>query len=236
MATHHIAAEPGDFAETVLLPGDPLRAKHIAETYLADVRLVNSVRNMLGYTGTYRGVRVSAMGTGMGIPSASIYSTELITEFGVRNLIRVGTCGAMSENIALRDVIIAISASTDSSVNRMRFGDIDFAATADWHLVRTAVEAADRLGIATHVGPIFSSDLFYLADETRFTRIHQMGALGVEMEAAGIYGAAAEQGARALAICSVSDHLLTAEAASPEERETAFGEMMQVALETAVAV
>jgi purine-nucleoside phosphorylase len=236
MATHHISAEPGDFAETVLLPGDPLRARHIAETYLTDAREVTAVRNMLGYTGTYRGVRVSTMGTGMGIPSASIYSTELITEFGVRNLIRVGTCGAMSESIALRDVIIAISASTDSNANRMRFGDVDFAATADWHLVRTAVEAADHLGISVHVGPIFSSDLFYLADETRFARIGRMGALGVEMEAAGIYGAAAEQGARALAICSVSDHLLTAEAATPEERETSFGEMMQIALETAAAL
>ncbi len=236
MPTHHISAQPGDFAETVLLPGDPLRAKHIAETHLDDVREVTAVRNMLGYTGTFRGTPVSAMGTGMGIPSASIYATELITQYGVRNLIRVGTCGAMSETIALRDVIIAMSASTDSNANRLRFGDVDFAATADWHLLSAAVAAAGRLGVAVHVGPIFSSDLFYLEDEARFGRIQRMGALAVEMEAAGIYGAAAEQGARALAICSVSDHLLHAEAASQEERQTSFDEMIRVALETAVTL
>lgn len=234
--TPHIAAESGAFAPTVLLPGDPLRARHIADTYLDDAVEVTSVRNMLGFTGTYKGVRVSAMGTGMGIPSASIYATELVTEYGVRNLIRVGTCGAVSPTVDLRDVILGIGASTDSGVNRARFDGYDFAAVADWGLLRTAADEADRLDIPVRVGSLFSGDLFYHPDDTRWERMAAMGVLAVEMEAAGLYGLAAERGVAALAICTVSDHILTGAAATPEERQTAYTSMMEIALNTAVAV
>lgn len=234
--TPHIAAEPGAFAATVLLPGDPMRARYIAETYLDEAVEVTAVRNMLGFTGTYKGVAVSAMGSGMGIPSASIYATELITDYGVRNLIRVGTCGAIAPGIGLRDVILAMGASTDSGVNRARFDGYDFAAIADWDLLRAAVEAADRLDTAVQVGNVFSGDLFYHPDESRWARFAAMGVMAVEMEAAGLYGAAAERGAAALAICTVSDHLLTGDQASSEERQTSYTAMMEIALETAVVV
>lgn len=237
MPTPHISAEKGDFAETILLPGDPLRAKHIAENHLENARLVNQVRGMLGYTGEYKGRPVSVMGTGMGIPSASIYCTELVREYGVENLIRVGTCGAMQPDIAVRDIILGMGACTNSGVNRFRFGGDDFAAIADFHLLRTAVETAERLGTPVHVGNLFSGDLFYVQDpEAAFGRIAAMGVLGAEMEAAGIYGVAAETGAKALALVMVSDHLLTEEALSSEERQTAVDEMVALALETVIAL
>ncbi len=229
--TPHISAAPGDFAPSVLLPGDPLRARHIAENFLDEVETVNEVRNMLGYTGTYHGVPISVMGTGMGIPSASIYATELINEYGVERLIRVGSCGAVTEKVAVRDVILAIGACTDSSVNRMRYGGYDFAATADFWLLEAAAEAAAEKGIEVKVGNLHSADLFYNPDPDAFDRMEAMGVLAVEMEAAGLYGAAAEHGARALTICTVSDHIRTGDWLSSDERQTSFNEMVEIALE-----
>jgi purine-nucleoside phosphorylase len=231
MPTPHIAAERGDFAPSVLLPGDPLRARHIAETFLEDVNQVNGVRNMLGYTGTYKAAPVSVMGTGMGIPSASIYATELITEFGVERLIRVGSCGGILASVELRDVILAIGACTDSGVNRVRYGGFDFAATADFDLLRAAAEAATSKGISVKVGNVHSADLFYNPDSAAFDRMEAMGVLAVEMEAAGLYGVAAEKGGRALTIATVSDHVRTGAETSAEEREQTFDQMVEIALE-----
>lgn len=219
----------------MLLPGDPLRARHVAHHHLDDAREVNAVRGMLGYTGTYRGHRISVMGTGMGIPSAAIYCTELVTNYGVTNLIRIGTCGAMQPQVKVRDVILAMGASTDSGVNRARFEGADFAAIADFGLLRRAVETAERLGTRIHVGNMFSGDLFYDPRPGRFERIAQMGILGAEMEAAGIYGIAAQHGVRALAMCTVSDHLLTEESLSSHDRQTAVDAMVTLALETAIS-
>lgn len=235
MATPHISAEKGDFAPSVLLPGDPLRAQHIAETFLDDVRQVNSVRNMLGFTGTYQGVPVSAMGSGMGIPSASIYATELVTQYGVERLVRVGSCGALQDHLALRDVILAIGACTDSGVNRVRYGGDDFAATADFDLLRAAADAAAANGIEVAVGNVHSADLFYNPDAEAFKRMQAMGVLAVEMEAAGLYGVAAENGARALTILTVSDHILKGTETSSDERQTTFDDMVKVALDAVVA-
>lgn len=231
MPTPHISASVGEFAPSILLPGDPLRAKHIAENFLDEVTQVNEVRNMLGYTGTYQGVPVSVMGTGMGIPSASIYTTELINEYQVERLIRVGSCGAVTESVAVRDVILAIGACTDSLVNRTRYGGLDFAAVADFWLLKAAAEAAATKGVAVKVGNVHSADLFYNPDPEAFNRMEAMGVLAVEMEAAGLYGAAAEHGARALTICTVSDHIRTGEATSSDEREKTFHEMVEIALE-----
>ncbi|MFP1722988.1 purine-nucleoside phosphorylase [Lonsdalea quercina] len=232
MATPHINAEMGDFADVVLMPGDPLRAKYIADTFLEDVVEVNNVRGMLGFTGTYKGRRISVMGHGMGIPSCSIYAKELITEFGVEKIIRIGSCGAVSENVKVRDVVIGMGACTDSKVNRMRFKDHDFAAIADYDLLRHAVDAANTRGVKVRVGNLFSADLFYTPDPQMFDVMEKYGVLGVEMEAAGIYGVAAEFGAKALAICTVSDHIRTQEVTTAEERQTTFNEMIEIALES----
>jgi purine-nucleoside phosphorylase len=236
LPTPHISAAPGDFAETILLPGDPLRAKHIADNYFDDAREVTAVRGMLGFTGEFKGTPISVMGTGMGIPSASIYVTELITEYGVKNLIRVGTCGSFQESVPVRGIILGMGACTDSGVNRARFDGADFAAIADFHLLRTAVEAAERLGTLVYVGNLFSGDLFYDPRPERFQRIAAMGVLGAEMEAAGIYGIAAQHGVRALAMAMVSDHLISEEKLSSEDRQTAVGKMVELALETAVSL
>lgn len=232
MATPHINAEMGDFAEVVLMPGDPLRAQHIANTFLSDAREVNQVRGMLGYTGSYKGRAISVMGHGMGIPSCSIYTKELITYFGVKQIIRVGSCGAIRNDVNVRDIVIGMGASTDSKVNRMRFKDHDFAAIADFDLVRNAVDAAKAAGIPVRVGNIFSADLFYTPDPQMFDVLEKYGILGVDMEAAGIYGVAAEFGARALAICTVSDHMRSGEALSAADRQTTFNDMIEVALES----
>lgn len=232
MATPHINAEPGDFAPSVLLPGDPLRAEHIARTFLDDVRQVNDVRNMLGFTGTYDGLEVSVMGSGMGIPSSSIYATELVEDFGVEHLVRVGSCGAVQPDLALRDVVIAAGACTDSVVNRTRYGGMDFAAIADPQLLVAAIQAAQDVDLDVSVGNIHSADLFYTPDPEVFQTMRSMGVLAVEMEAAGLYGIAAEHGAKALTICTVSDHILREERTSSEERETTFDDMVRLALET----
>jgi purine-nucleoside phosphorylase len=232
MPTPHISARKGDFAPSILLPGDPLRARHIAENFLEDVTQVNEVRNMLGYTGTYEGIPVSVMGTGMGIPSASIYATELITEYGVERLIRVGSCGGILSSVEVRDVILAIGACTDSGVNRARYGGMDFAAVADFDLLRAAANAAATRGIAVKVGNVHSADTFYNPDPTTFDLMETMGILAVEMEAAGLYGVAAEKGGRALTIATVSDHVRTGASTTSEEREQTFDDMVVIALET----
>jgi purine-nucleoside phosphorylase len=231
MPTPHISAERGDFAPSILLPGDPLRAKHIADNFLDEVTQVNEVRNMLGFTGVYEGVPVSVMGTGMGIPSASIYATELITEYGVERLIRVGSCGGILPSVKIRDVILAIGACTDSGVNRVRYGGYDFSATADFGLLRAAADSAEARGVEVKVGNVHSADLFYNPDPDAFNRMEAMGVLAVEMEAAGLYGVAAEKGGRALTIATVSDHVRTGEATSSEERQQTFDEMVMIALE-----
>lgn len=236
MATPHINAEKGDFAETVLMPGDPLRAEFIAQTYLDDVKKVCDVRNMFGYTGTYKGQKVSVMGHGMGIPSCSIYVHELIAEFGVKNIIRIGSCGAVRDDVKLMDVVIGMGASTDSKVNRIRFSGHDFAAIADYDLLEAAVNQARAQDVAIKVGNVFSADLFYTPEPEIFEKMKSLGVLGVDMEAAGIYGVAAELGARALTILTVSDHILRGEKLSAEDRQKSFHDMMQVALETAINI
>jgi len=237
MTTPHINAASGDFAHTVLFPGDPLRAKYIADTFLTDVKQVNNVRNMLGFTGFYMGknsekLRLSVMGSGMGIPSCSIYAKELITEYGVKNIIRVGSCGAISPDIKVRDVIIGMGACTDSKVNRMRFKDHDYAAIADFNLLINAVNAAKKNNIDVKVGNIFSADLFYTPDPDMFDVMEKMDILGVEMEAAGLYGVATEYGANALCVLTVSDHIRTGEQTTAQERETSFNEMITLTLES----
>lgn len=232
MATPHISAAPGDFAESILLPGDPLRAKYIADTFLTDVVQVNDVRNMLGFTGMYKGKKVSVMGTGMGIPSISIYAKELITEYGVKNLIRVGSCGAVSLDVKVRDVIIAQGACTDSGVNRARFQSHDYAAIADFGLMANAVTAAKNKGIKAQVGNVFTADLFYSPNATMFDTVEKMNVLGVEMEAAGLYGVAAEYGAKALCVVTVSDHIRTGEETTADERQNTFNEMIELTLES----
>ncbi|MGL5046052.1 MAG: purine-nucleoside phosphorylase [Shewanella sp.] len=236
MATPHINAVEGAFAETVLFPGDPLRAKYIAETFLENVEQVTDVRNMLGFTGTYKGKRVSVMGSGMGIPSCSIYATELIRDYGVKNLIRVGTCGAISTDVKVRDVIIGMGACTDSQVNRLRFKGQDFAAIADYELMNAVIESAKANGTKIRVGNVFSADLFYTPIPEMFDVMEKMGVLGVEMEAAGLYGVAHEFGARALCVVTVSDHIRTGEKTSAEERQTTFNEMIVMTLDAAITL
>lgn len=232
MSTPHINAVDNAFAETVLMPGDPLRAKFIAETFLEDAQEVTNVRAMLGFTGYYKGKKVSIMGHGMGIPSCSIYATELVKFYGVKNIIRIGSCGAISPNVNLGDVIVGMGACTDSKVNRLRFKDSDFAAIADFDLTCNAVNAAKNLGVNVKVGNLFSADLFYSVDPEMFDIMEKYNILGVEMEAAGIYGVAAEYGAKALAICTVSDHIRKGDAMSSEQRQIGFKEMITVALES----
>jgi len=235
MATKHINAAPGDFAETVLMPGDPLRAQYIADTYLDGAKRVTDVRNMWGFTGTYKGQAVSVMAHGMGIPSVSIYCTELMAEYGVRRVIRVGSCGTSHPDVKLRDIIIGMGASTDSNVNRIRFGGYDLAAIASFDLVKKAVQAAEQQGVRYHVGNIFSADLFYTPDTDMFETTAKFDVYGIEMEAAGIYPIAVEHGAEALAICTVSDDIPSGKALSTDERQTTFDEMIAVALETVIA-
>ncbi|MFF0343821.1 purine-nucleoside phosphorylase [Kribbella sp. NPDC004875] len=232
----HIAAEKGQIAPRVLFPGDPLRAKWIAETYLEDVICYTEVRNMFGFTGTYKGERISVQGSGMGQPSASIYAHELFAEYDVQTLIRVGTCGALTEAIRVRDVIVAMSASTDSQMNRLRFHGIDYAPTADYQLLRAAVDAAEAAGLNVHVGQVFSGDLFYNDRPDLVSRTAEYGVLGIEMEAAALYTLAAKFGRRALGIMTVSDHLITKEETSAEERQTTFSEMITIALDAAIEV
>jgi len=231
----HISAKQGQIADRILLPGDPLRAKFVSERLLSDVECFNQVRNMFGYTGTYKGVRVSVMGTGMGIPSISIYANELIRDYGVRKLIRVGTCGAMHKEIGIREVILAMSASTDSAVNKVRFNGMDYAATASFPLLLSAYEAARKAGYKPHVGPVLSSDSFYTENPEQWKLWAKFGVFGVEMETAELYTLAAKYGVEALSILTVSDHLVTGEMTSSEERQTTFSAMVEIALNGIIA-
>jgi purine-nucleoside phosphorylase len=231
--TVHIGAQPGDIAETVLLPGDPYRAKWAAETFLTDVRLVNEVRGMLGFTGTWNGHKVTIQGSGMGMPSLSIYVNELIKDYGAKTLIRIGSCGGMQDSVAVRDVILAMTASSLSTPSRGIFRELNYAPSADWSLLRAAVKAAEGKGVATHVGGIYSSDVFYDERPDLNEQMVRHGILGVEMEAAELYILAARHKCRALAVLTVSDHLLTGEALPSDQRETSFGDMVEIALNAA---
>lgn len=231
MSTLHLEANPGEIAETVLLPGDPLRAQAIAERFLDQPTRFNRVRNMLGFTGSWNGQRISVMGSGMGIPSISIYAHELISQFGVRRLVRVGSCGAVADGARLRDVVIGLGASTDSKVNRSRLMGHDLAAIADFDLARHAHAAATDKNIPVQVGNLFSSDLFYAPDSTYIDLLRRYRFVGVEMEAAGLYGVATELGARALTICTVANHIITGETLTSADSEQSFHEMVDIALD-----
>ena len=233
MSTPHISAEMGDFAKTVLMPGDPLRAKFIADTFLQDVRQVTGVRGMLGFTGTYEGRPISVMGSGMGMPSIGIYSYELFSFYGVENIIRVGSAGAMRADLELGSVVAGQGACTNSSFADQYELGVHYAPIADFDLLMAAVESARELGVKMPVGNLYSSDTFYDA-AGRNARFGKMGILAVEMEAAGLYCTAAYAGKRALAICSISDNLVTGKELSADERQTTFTNMMKIALEVAV--
>lgn len=234
--TPHIDASPADFAKTVLMPGDPLRSRYIAENFLDDAILVNNVRGIQGYTGTYRGVRVSVMASGMGIPSMGIYSRELYCVFGVKNILRVGTAGALRPDVKLRDIVLAMGACTNSDFVRQFGLPGTFCPIADYSLMSSAVRIAEERGLPVRVGNLFSTDNFYTeAPGGDAIWGEKMGVLAVDMEAAGLYANAARYGGRALTICSISDQLITHEALGADERRTVFGDMIRLALDTAVA-
>jgi purine-nucleoside phosphorylase len=230
----HIGAAAGEIAPVVLLPGDPLRAKWIAETFLDDARCYTEVRGMYGFTGTWQGRPVSVQGSGMGQPSMAIYVNELFADYAVQSVVRVGSCGALTERLAIRDVVIASGACTDSSMNRIAFEGLDYAPVADFGLLRGAVEAAERRQTPVHVGLLFSSDSFYPARPELSARMVGYGVLAVEMEASALYTLAAKHGRKALAICTVSDHVVTGEETTAAEREQTFGDMVEIALAAAL--
>lgn len=231
--TVHIGAEPGDIAETVLMPGDPYRAKWAAEKFLKDVVCVNETRGMLGFTGIWEGHRVTIQGSGMGMPSLSIYANELIRDFGAKTLIRIGSCGGMQDAVKVRDVVIATTATSISTPSRGIFREVNFAPSADFGLLRAAVESAEAVGVMPHVGGIFSSDTFYDERPDLIEQMMRHGILGVEMEAAELYILAARYGVRALAVLTVSDHLKTGEELPSDQRERSFGDMVSIALRAA---
>lgn len=231
----HIGANKGDIADKILLPGDPLRAKYIAENFLEDVTCYNEVRGMYGYTGTYKGERISVQGTGMGVPSISIYVNELIQEYDVQKLIRVGSCGALQKDVKVRDVILASTSSTDSQMNRMTFGGIDYAPTADFGLLKAAYDAGEKQGLKLRVGNVFTSDSFYRDNAMElFDQLASYNVLAVEMETTALYTLAAKYDRQALSVLTVSDHIITGEETTSEERQTTFNEMIEVALEAAI--
>ncbi|MBI1417697.1 MAG: purine-nucleoside phosphorylase [Limimaricola sp.] len=233
--TVHIGAKPGEIAETVLLPGDPYRARWAAQTFLQDAVCVNEVRGMLGFTGTWNGHRVTIQGSGMGMPSLSIYANELIRDYGAQTLIRIGSCGGMQDHVGIRDVILAMTASTMSTPSRGIFRELSFAPCADYGLLSAAAAAAKARGVTTHVGGIYSSDVFYDERPDLTTEMERHGILGVEMEAAELYILAARYKRRALAVLTVSDHLKTHEALPSDQRERSFGDMVEIALTAAFA-
>ena len=235
MSSLHINADSGAFADTVLLPGDPCRAQHIASTLLDDAIEVTDVRNMLGFTGGWNGRRVSVMGTGMGIPSTLIYATELARTYGVKRFVRLGTCGAIAPDLELGSIVVAIGAGTDSRVNRIRLRDYDFPATASWPLLERLMRTASDRGQAVHVGNVFSSDQFYHPDAELRKALARLGFLAIEMETAGLYGAAAELGVQALAVLTVSDQIDLANSMSTEQRETGLDEMTRLVLDSLTA-
>ncbi|OYT15533.1 MAG: purine-nucleoside phosphorylase [Bacteroidetes bacterium 4572_77] len=229
----HINAKKGDIAETILLPGDPLRAKFIAETYLENITCYNTVRGMYGYTGTYKGKRISVQGTGMGIPSISIYAYELLTEYECKNLIRVGSCGSINKEVKVRDIILASGASTNSNINNLIFENRNFAPVADFELLLKAYNTAKKLNLNVHVGNILSSDTFYDTKKEFWQPWSDYGVLAIEMEASALYTLCQRHGARGLAILTVSDSILTGESTTSEEREKTFTDMMEIALNLA---
>ena len=231
----HIGAGAGDIAPHVLMPGDPLRAKWIAETFLSDAKCYSEVRGMLGYTGTWRGTAVSVQGSGMGQPSLAIYANELFDSYDVASIVRVGSCGALAPSLSLRDIVIASGACTDSSMNRLRFEGLDYAPVADFGLLRAAADAASSVASAAHVGLVFSGDSFYNPRRELLARMVEYGVLAIEMEASALYTLAAQRGRRALAVCTVSDHLVTGEELSVADRERTFGDMVELALEAVLA-
>ncbi|MGY5763672.1 purine-nucleoside phosphorylase [Brachybacterium sp. DNPG3] len=230
----HIGASPDQISPYVLMPGDPYRARWISETFLEDPVQYNDVRGMLGYTGTYQGVRISVQGSGMGQPSMAIYAQELFVDYDVQAIIRVGTCGGLSETVNVRDVILGLAASTDSGMNRIRFGEVSFAPAADFELARLAADVAEERLLPVVAGGLFSSDQFYSPDPLIASTLATYGVLGVEMEAAALYTLAAQFSRKALAVCTVSDHLLTGEETSALERQESFEDMIIMALETVV--
>jgi len=234
MTAHIYAAKKGEIAESILLPGDPLRAKFIAENFLDSPRCYNEIRGMLGYTGTYKGVPVSVQGTGMGMPSMGIYSWELIKDYGVQNLIRIGSAGSFLEEIKIRDIVFGVAASTDSNYAHTFGINGTYAPSADFDLLLKAKSSADKLGIPVHAGNIVSCDVFYEQQTDWWQKWAQMGVMAVEMEAAALYMNAAYLGAKALCIVTISDHFITSEQSTSEEREKTFTDMMKVALETAI--
>lgn len=234
--TPHINATPSDFAKTVLMPGDPLRSKFIAENFLENAKLINNVRGIQGYTGTYKDVPVSVMASGMGMPSIGIYSYELYNFFGVENIMRIGSTGSLNHDVHVRDIVIGMGACYNSNYARQYNLPGTFSAIADYKMMKTAIDMCEKKGATYHVGNILSSDTFYDADPTCNDRWREMGVLCVEMEAAALYMNAAKANKRALAIMTVSDHILTGEATTAEERQNSFTEMMEVALETAIAL
>tara|TARA_R110002073_G_scaffold190193_1_gene349025 strand:+ start:170 stop:868 length:699 start_codon:yes stop_codon:yes gene_type:complete len=229
----HIEARKGDIAETILLPGDPLRAKWIAKTFLENPMCFNKIRGMFGYTGIYHGKKVSVMGTGMGIPSISIYAHELITEYGVKNLIRVGSAGSYQKDVKIRDIVLAMAASSNSGLNELRFGGADYAPTASFNLFQKAIEASKLKNIPIKAGNIFTSDEFYADDFESYKKWSKFGVLCVEMETAGLYTVAAKHNVNALAILTIADSLVTGERTTSKERETTFKSMIEIALELA---
>ncbi|WP_299090905.1 purine-nucleoside phosphorylase [uncultured Metabacillus sp.] len=231
----HINAKQGEIAETILLPGDPLRAKYIAETFLEDVICYNNVRGMLGFTGTFNGKRVSVQGTGMGIPSISIYVNELIRDYGVKNLIRVGTCGAIQKDVNVRDVIVAMTACTDSNINRLTFPGIDFAPCASFDLLKKAYDSGVEKGLFVRAGNVLTADIFYRDSMEIVEKLAAYGVLAVEMETTALYTLAAKYGVNALSILTVSDHIFTGEETSAEERQTTFNDMIDMALIAAIS-
>ncbi|MCI0131375.1 purine-nucleoside phosphorylase [Vagococcus sp. CY53-2] len=230
----HIEAKQGEIADKILLPGDPLRAKYIAETFLEDPKCYNEVRGMLGYTGTYKGHKVSVQGTGMGMPSAAIYANELIREYDVKKLLRVGTCGAIRKDVHVRDLVLAQAAATNSAIIRKDFPTFDFPQIADFDLLTTAYDIAKEKGFNIHVGNVLSNDTFYSDDNSDVFKLGEYGVLGVEMEAAVLYYLAAKYNVQALALMTVSDHMITGEETTSEERQTTFNDMMIVGLETLI--
>ncbi|MGM9987395.1 MAG: purine-nucleoside phosphorylase [Bacillaceae bacterium] len=230
----HIGAKQGDIAETILLPGDPLRAKYIAETFLEDVICYNEVRGMLGFTGTYKGHRISVQGTGMGIPSIGIYTNELIREYGVKNLIRVGTCGGIQKDVKVRDVIIAMTTCTDSNMNRLTFPGFDFSPAANFDLLKKAYDAGVEKGLNIRVGNVLTADVFYRENMDMVKKLGEYGVLAVEMETTALYTIAAKYGVNALTVLTVSDHIFTGEETTAQERQTTFNDMIEIALDAAI--
>ncbi len=227
----HIGAKKGEIAKSVLMPGDPLRAKFIAENFLEDIVCYNDVRGMLGFTGTYKGKKISVQGSGMGIPSISIYLNELLSFYEVKKAIRVGSCGSLQKEVKIRDIVMAMSSGTDSSVNRLRFNEFDYAPTADFELLLNAYNKAKDMGLTPHVGQVFSSDEFYKDDKNWWKKLADHGVLAVEMETTALYTLAAKYGAKALTILTVSDNLLTTEVTTSNDREKTFTDMIKIALE-----